>query len=316
MSEKETLLIVDFDQPVYVAAGFCQTNYDYIDKETNENVGSFTTQKSFKESLQDGDSPSNYEMVRIVKPIEPKDEDTPAEAIGYHNLKKFVAKLETLQWVDDYRLVIHGEGNFREDVATIQEYKGNRKEKPLFVLEMKEYVKNKWPDKVIVATEEESDDVVGRWGWDCFYGATDCQVVMGHVDKDIDQVPGLHWNYDKDERYQVTLMEGAASFWKQTLTGDSTDNIPGLPKLTKEFKKEYGLKTNAGFGKKTADAYIDPCTTPKEMAERVVVAYKSGYGDDWLNKLDEVGKLLFMNKKKGVLWSARETLDRMGVDYG
>lgn len=313
-------LVVDFDQPIYVAAGFCQSNYDYHHKETGAFAGSYTTQKSFVQGLAEGDSPANYNMDRIVKPIQPKD-GSPAEAVGYHNLKIFVNGLLDIPGIDDVTLVIHKEGNFREDVATIQPYKGQRKEKPIFVNEMKEYVKKKWPDMVEEAVGEESDDVVARYGWEAYnrcedkQGYSDIDTIIAHVDKDLNQVPGIHYNYDKKEKFVVSLFDAAYSFWSQMLTGDSIDNIPGIPKLSKEFKKEHGLRTNGGFGPKTIEKYFADCETSTDLATKVVVAYKEAYGENWLTVAEEVSKLLYMVRTKGEMFSFEGSLNKLGVEY-
>lgn len=54
--------------------------------------------------------------------------------------------------------------------------------------------------------------------------------VIVAIDKDLDTVPGLHYNWRKDDVgiYNVTPEEAYREFMYQTLTGDSTDNYPGL----------------------------------------------------------------------------------------
>src|SRR5678816_4100906 len=53
------------------------------------------------------------------------------------------------------------------------------------------------------------------------------------IDKDLDQVPGLHYNYSTKEAYVLTEQQARINFWRQVITGDSTDNIPGCHKLGK-----------------------------------------------------------------------------------
>lgn len=327
---KDKTLIVDFDTPIYVNAGFCQTNYTYVHKETGERKP-YTSQKEFHDEIDKHNKKAdveglslmdinNYEMVREVLPRQPKDGSDPI-SIGCHGLKLAIKRLKNLEWVSDIKLVFHNEGNFRDDVATILEYKGNRKEKPMFVKEMKEYVRSNYKDIVIEANGEETDDHVARIAWGDFYDCqdkanySDLNIVIGHVDKDLDQIPGWHYNYDKKELYTISVRQATRSFWGQCLTGDSGDNIPGIPEISKEYKKKYGLRSNGGYGEKTADKLLEDCITPTQMAERVVEAYKDGFGEDWLDKLQEISTLLYLRRQENEIFDVRKSLDRLGVDY-
>ena len=65
--------------------------------------------------------------------------------------------------------------------------------------------------------------------------------VICSPDKDVlYQNRGLHYNYGKSETVLVDEVEAITFLWKQVLMGDSTDGIPGLPKV----------------GPKTADAWL------------------------------------------------------------
>lgn len=53
--------------------------------------------------------------------------------------------------------------------------------------------------------------------------------VMVTIDKDLRQVPGWHFNPDKEDHpVRITEEEGNRFFHKQWIMGDATDNIPGL----------------------------------------------------------------------------------------
>lgn len=67
----------------------------------------------------------------------------------------------------------------------------------------------------------EADDLLGI----C---ATEGGVAVT-VDKDLRQVPGIHWNPDKEKEPVLVSQEEADRFlYSQWITGDSTDNIWGL----------------------------------------------------------------------------------------
>tara|TARA_R110002020_G_scaffold262081_1_gene476399 strand:+ start:712 stop:1551 length:840 start_codon:yes stop_codon:yes gene_type:complete len=113
--------------------------------------------------------------------------------------------------------------NYRDDVATIRVYKGNRdpSHKPHWYNEIKEYLKTVWK-----ATEEEhleADDILAK-----LQSNNSCIVT---TDKDLDQVSGWHYNWVKDILYEISTSQAIHSKYVQILTGDSTDNIEGIPGL-------------------------------------------------------------------------------------
>jgi len=54
------------------------------------------------------------------------------------------------------------------------------------------------------------------------------EVVVAHIDKDLMQIPGLHYNYNTLVASYVSEAEAAKNLFKQVITGDPTDDVPGL----------------------------------------------------------------------------------------
>ena len=74
------------------------------------------------------------------------------------------------------------------------------------------------------------------------------------IDKDLRCVPGWHWNPDKEESpVHVSLEDADRFFYTQWMTGDSTDNIPGLWRV----------------GPKKAEKMLD--NTPKEEWDSAII---------------------------------------------
>lgn len=55
------------------------------------------------------------------------------------------------------------------------------------------------------------------------------QWVIVTIDKDLDQIEGLHYNPDKEIAYEVSADDADLYKWMQVLSGDSTDCYPGIP---------------------------------------------------------------------------------------
>ena len=53
--------------------------------------------------------------------------------------------------------------------------------------------------------------------------------VVCHIDKDLNMIPGWHYNFKKEEFYYISPEESFTFMCRQLLSGDmSSDNIPGL----------------------------------------------------------------------------------------
>ena len=116
------------------------------------------------------------------------------------------------------RVFLSPEKNFRTEICS--DYKANRdtSKRPYHYEEIRNYLFDTWKAEVIDGLE--ADDALG-------INQTDSTIICT-IDKDLDQIPGLHYNYNKDRLYNVTYDEGMKFFHTQMLTGDRADNIQGI----------------------------------------------------------------------------------------
>ena len=93
---------------------------------------------------------------------DPEELDYLANALGNVNstMTKILSKL-----APTYRGFLSGNGNFREQVATIKPYKGNRdaKHKPKYYKEIKQHLIDRWNAEVIDG--READDALATIQW-------------------------------------------------------------------------------------------------------------------------------------------------------
>jgi len=52
------------------------------------------------------------------------------------------------------------------------------------------------------------------------------------VDKDLLQVPGWHYNYERRQLQYITELQASQNFYTQVLIGDSVDNVDGIFRIT------------------------------------------------------------------------------------
>lgn len=114
--------------------------------------------------------------------------------------------------------------NFREQVWP--RYKQNRAgtERPQHLYDLKEWLASEF--KTAMRPRLEADDVMGILSTEPHEG----QRIIVSADKDMQTIPGLLFNPNKDTKVRTITPEQAERFmlW-QALTGDQTDGYPGCP---------------------------------------------------------------------------------------
>lgn len=219
--------------------------------------------------------------------------DDPVE-FACHSLRQRVQGVMDGCECKQAQLFLTGKTNFRNELTST--YKANRADapKPVHIDALRDYAINTLD--AIVSENEEADDLLGihavRDGWG-----------IATLDKDLDGVPGWHyvWKGKREGLYYVDQVQADRFFYTQMLTGDSTDNIPGLFKMV-------GVKALA-----KTKAPIQEMTDPAEMYQYVRSVYADGYDkvgmcldekDEVLtNWLTMIGGLLWIRRSEGEVYA-------------
>ena len=72
----------------------------------------------------------------------------------------------------------------------------------------------------------EADDLVSIWAYEA--REEEVPYVIAGIDKDLKQIPGNHYNFNKQLHEFVDDDNANLNLMLQCLTGDTSDNIPGL----------------------------------------------------------------------------------------
>jgi hypothetical protein len=239
------MLLIDGDILVYRSAFAAQkTHYILADADTGGPfAGPFESAAERNEYIKENDVDlAECEIMTdvVVEPVEN----------ALRNAKHTITRMLEETGQPTYHVALsHGEC-FRHKEATMKKYKGNRDDmvKPAHYAAVREYLVKHWG--AVVYEELEADDVLALMqeqgnGDDPLYGST----VIASIDKDLLQVPGKHFNWvtafdeEKDDNGKIYVSNevGMRRLYRQVLSGDSTDNIPGIYRV----------------GKKTAQVLID-----------------------------------------------------------
>lgn len=219
---------------------------------------------------------------------------------------------------DEHEMYITGKGNFRYDIATVKPYKGNRKDKdkPFYLPAVRKLLEGTWgamlcegmeaddmlavrskqfePDEVCICSRDKDLRMVPCWQYSWEVGL---QPEWGP--NLVDRIGELHFRFsdkilkngEKSNAIKKVWGTGLKWFYAQCVIGDSTDNIPGLE----------------GKGGGLVHQILEPCATEQELFNAVASAYKDKYGDTYMERLLEQGRLLWMHDKldedgKVILW--------------
>lgn len=184
--------------------------------------------------------------------------------------------------------------NWRYDIATLAPYKGNRTApKPFWLEEIRNYLLDTW-EGVGISGKEADDHIATR----AFESSKPCVIVS--PDKDLDQIPGLHWNYAKNVEYEIFPYEASFFFWQQVLSGDTADNIKGCWKIGAKKATEL-----------VEQWLSEEALSPEEIWIRVVGVYEDSMG---LKSCPYAGmpadlvalenaRLVWMQTEAGRLWT-------------
>lgn len=222
-------------------------------------------------------------LLKTVEGAEIVDQTDVVEPWGRckHSLDHSLAHIRRRCKSRDPALYLTGKGNFREQLATIRVYKGNRPDrKPMHYPQATEYLLKHYG--AILVEGMEADDAIA------IAHAGQPDAVTCSVDKDFAQLEGKHFNFVDDEFYTVTAEEALHNLYVQILAGDSVDNIQGIPKV----------------GKAKANAILAGATTEEEMYAKTLEAYKGceAYKDDPLAALVENARLVYLLRYPEDMW--------------
>lgn len=174
--------------------------------------------------------------------------------IAKWRMNELVEKILSDTKATSYKLYLtksKDENAFRSKVYP--EYKQNRKApRPVHYQALREFLVSNWQAEIVEVIE--ADDALG------IEQCNSIDTIICTIDKDLDMIPGWHYNFVKEITYFVHFDEAIRNFYKQVLMGDRADNVKGIE----------------GIGEKKADKILYGSETEEEYFERA----REAYGND------------------------------------
>lgn len=149
---------------------------------------------------------------------------------------------------DDQTLFFTGKRNFRKEI--FPSYKANRKgPKPEFLADVTKHAVDHW--NTVVCQGYEADDGICMAAYERGLD----NVVIVSADKDFRQIPCEIFSTYSLTTVHPTEEEADYNFWKQALTGDSVDNIKGIPGIGPKKAEAILVNDDVSWATAVIEAY-------------------------------------------------------------
>lgn len=177
-----------------------------------------------------------------------------------------------------------GKNNFREKIATILPYKGNRDrgERPFWYQGIYNYLRDHYP-VTVVDGKEADDEIADRHSVK--------STIVCSLDKDFKQLEGWHyeWPTYRSQSGRLHYIDGVRArrnLYCQVLIGDGTDNILGI----------FGVGEKSAAVKRLEDLHDE-----EEMRQYVLAEYGRRFGTYGLQFFTETYRLVKLGDVDNVL---------------
>jgi 5'-3' exonuclease len=158
--------------------------------------------------------------------------------------------------VEKYYIFVKGRNNFRYKIFPA--YKKNRPAKHPIIDVLNKYLVDEFG--AIESHNAESDDYAFSYSQLPEYNG---RTIICSVDKDLLQIPGIHYDYQKNKFHVISEDEGRYNLAIQMIMGDAADGISGL----------------RGYGPKKAEKIITRGMSIYQCIKAILKEYQKNYVD-------------------------------------
>ena len=207
-----------------------------------------------------------------------------AKARIVNRVEEFKNKLQA----DDIVMALTDRANYRRILNP--DYKSNRSKSrlPIILKQVKKWIIEEmdgqlWPNL-------EADDVISILATD---KKMDEETIIVSIDKDFKSVPGIYYDFNKDETHHVSQEDADRYHLIQTLTGDATDGYSGVPKV------------GAVTAKRLLDKEGYDWDVVKKCYEDVGMTENDALMNAWMARLLQADNYCFRTNTIKKLWTPR-----------
>lgn len=171
--------------------------------------------------------------------------------------------------VEKYYVFVKGKNNFRYKIFSA--YKKNRPAKHPIIDILNQYLVENF--QAIESHNAEADDYVFSYSQFPPYKG---RAIICSVDKDMLQIPGIHYDYQKNKYHHISEEDGSYNLAIQMIMGDAADGIQGLKGYgpVKAQKLVSKGMTTYQYIKTILKEYQKNCLTPQQAKDEIRLNYK------------------------------------------
>jgi hypothetical protein len=281
-------VLVDGDQFAYSCGGATQkTSYDVGAQMPDGSVAEAVLENmDAVKAWKAEDWPEGTEF--LVTPVVHAEPESHAIHLVKNSLRAIEREMDRAGIkFERLELYMTGGGNFREKIATIKPYKGNRdrNQRPYHYSAIRSYLARDWLAKTVHGYE--ADDALS-----IEYHKDPENVIIVSQDKDLRTFPGKKYNARSKTWQDVTPEKARLTFYRQLIVGDPVDNILGCYRAGEKAAQEITL------GMTEQESYARVLAMYEKSISRAGCPYKDPY-----EALLENARLLHMLRHEGDVWT-------------
>ena len=229
----------------------------------------FGAEKTHYLTYVEGSAPALYSSHKEIPKDTPKEviwnrKEVDTEESAVRALEATVKNILRNLGTDKYEIYLSDSTTFRHKIAVTQPYKGNRDgaPKPVHYRPLKSNLLNNLGGSI--RNGLEADDCISIRSTEL----GDSGVIVS-IDKDFRQIAGQYYDWVRDEMGEVAPRDAALSLGCQLLSGDPTDNIPGITGIgpAKSRKALAGASSTANMLQIVRKYYLDFCGGDESVAD-------------------------------------------------
>jgi len=266
-----SLVVIDGDLIGFKASAACEKRFIKAVHKDSGRVKDFQHRTAFRAWLKEQDKwqESDFDIV----------DDREVDAIEncLHTVKVMLDNIHKASGCSEMKVVVQGEGNFRDSLPLPSKYKGSREDtiRPFHLKEVQGYLLRKY--KAERANGQESDDVLAAYAYEGF--KTKQRIIQATIDKDAKQCAG--WLFDWDKMQEPKFISGLGE-----LVLNSKGKLDGYGRKWLYYQATCGDPSDfynpsqlakAKYGEKSAYKDFVDLKTDKECWQKMRDIYKGWY---------------------------------------
>ena len=298
----EPLALIDGDILRYRIGFACEKTHILVFPDGDEEYGplaTFTNKTDFKKWCKENEGWLSETDISTAEVLVPE----PVENC-LHSVKLQLEAILNALGTKRYRIFLTGEDNFRDSLVPYYKANRDRSKRPYHYESITKYLVQRWNAEIIDG--EEADDALGYHQMEDMEDSQtkfNADTIICTIDKDLDMIPGWHYNFVKQEKYYVNWEEGLDWFYCQLLTGDPSDNIPGFFQITgtkaNDWKPYFYQISEKPLAIQKWNYVVELYMNAFEVDDPAIIPKLRRAIEQ---KLHETGQLLWIRRKQFEFW--------------